>query len=48
MFASVKNWWDKPFDANMDAARWAAFLLFVIIVCAAWRSVLLIIKEAAQ
>lgn len=48
MFDKFKTWWERPFSTDMGGLQWVAFLIFILIVCAMWRSVVNLMQEIAQ
>lgn len=40
MLDIFRDWLKQPFQLEMDAVHWAAFVLFLIIVAALWGRVL--------
>lgn len=40
MIQTFQEWLKEPFQLDMDAAHWAAFLGFLIVVAALWGRVL--------
>jgi hypothetical protein len=46
MLASFKDWWAKPFSADMPALEWVAFVGLLIIAAILWNFVLSHLREA--
>lgn len=36
MLASIKSWWDSPYQDNMSATRWFMFAGLMIVVGIIW------------
>lgn len=45
-WTELKDWYAKPFDADMDALGWAALVGLIIVAAVMWSFVLRHIREA--
>lgn len=45
MWDDFKNWYARPFSADMSAAHWFLFIGLLIVLATLWRLILHTVKE---